>query len=66
MTNNLATKIVEEENGECIKNSNFTFFRLDIIGELITKIQSDYIVILYVYTKVSDFFDKKSPLIDSK
>ncbi len=36
--NYLSSKVVEEENGECIKYSNFTFFRLDIFGDLITKI----------------------------
>ena len=36
-TNNLSPKVVEEENGECIKYSNFAFFRLDIFGELIAK-----------------------------
>ena len=35
--NNLSPKIVEEENGECVKNCDLTFIRLDIFGELIAK-----------------------------
>ena len=28
--NHLSPKVAEEENGECVKYSNLTFFRLDI------------------------------------
>ena len=63
--NYLSSKVVEEGMGSSLRIVTL-HSSVDIIGELITKIQRDYILILYVHTKVSDFFDKKSRLIDSK